>query len=161
MEMSSEEKILGRSISLMFDAHGKEWKPDVIATWVQLIRKCPVKYPLEKWIGAINVAIYSADAFPSIGKLMASMKPDTRTDAETAWDSVLKHISRRGSDTPIDDVRLSRAVKAVGGLYALGMTDDEGLVFKRKEFLEQWERVAEKDFVEAIGTGNLGLLGSK
>lgn len=134
---------ISEMVITLFEAKLKSYSDKTIEVWVRLL----IGTGLEE--GDIRVAItnciYSPDDFPTIGKLIASIKPDTKLSAENEWQKVMEHIRRRGSHVPIEDASLAQAVRAVGGLVALGNCDDEQIDFKRREFLERYERIAEKN----------------
>jgi hypothetical protein len=74
----------------------------------------------------------------TIAKFMSYEKP-SRTKDETAmmdWDMILSH-ARRGR-TVVNNISEvgQAALKAIGGIKAIGDSDEKGLQFLRKNFLE-------------------------
>jgi hypothetical protein len=154
----SREKI-SEMVVMLFEAKLNNYTAVKVDVWVKILEKSGI--PIDMLSVAFDKAVLTENTFPEPANIIAFCKPDHRTESENAWQSVLTHISRKGSDTPIDDVNIARSVKAIGGLHALGQATDSDLVFKRKEFLEQWERVSEKKFVESIAGNSMMKIGDK
>lgn len=68
-----------------------------------------------------------------------------RQTAGEAWADALEHV--RHGDYPTDDPTIERAVRAIGGWKAFGMTNSESLSFVERRFCEHFESMRDADDV--------------
>ena len=100
--------------------------------------------------------------FPVPAKIIKLMKPSDALQASESFDKILNHIKRLGSSEKINTLSKleEAALRAVGGLRGLGMSEENEMKWKRKEFMDAFNMYSEKlDYKESHLIENKGLDG--
>ncbi len=129
-----------------------------IKTWVDAIKDAPIKFPVQEWIEAIRLTQYSKEDFPTMGKLYEGIKGKNTVDdaslSQDAWQVVIGHISRKGSNVLFEgDHQIKIAIRAAGGLQSIGTADGVNLDFKKKAFIEHYKNNISNDAQLQISKG--------
>lgn len=77
----------------------------------------------------------------TVGKFMAYLKSSESVEdvADRQWESIISFV-RRGMSKQLQLVGVTDlAVRAVGGLNAIGMTEEDNLRFLRKQFIDAFK----------------------
>lgn len=105
-------------------------------------------WSVEDFEGAARHLMQTAKFMPLPAEFNELRKAGRPTAGE-AWADALDAV--RHSQYPTDDLLLERAVRAIGGWKALGMTTDEGLPFIERRFAEHFESIQDADDIrEAV-----------
>lgn len=114
----------------------------------------------------IDAWVMKESRAPSIADLMDRVSALHGTDGETAWQKVMRMVTGGGfrdrtmMGSPVlprgftGDLALEDAVKSAGGWVALARSDEERLVWAKKEFLAAYSRHTQTNGAKsALGAG--------
>lgn len=84
---------------------------------------------------AVGVIYVQDDYFPSPRRFLEVAGKDAKGVAARAWEEALA-LARKGETRPPEDPALAAGVRALGGLAAIGRTDERSLAFRRGDFVD-------------------------
>lgn len=134
-----------------------EW--DAIATWLLGLFPAwnPDAYTLNLWFKEIPKEITSGQVVtavrvlqsekattlpPNIFEILSKIRgksPSQKIEAKKVFESILEHVRRRGTSTPIQCDEFTRKVlTSCGGTYRIGNSTDNEIKWLEKEFIESW-----------------------
>ncbi|KKM14621.1 hypothetical protein LCGC14_1704240 [marine sediment metagenome] len=146
-----DEQKFKEQMAVLGEIYNKEISPALAETFWNVLSDCSD----EDFAKAADLYMRSpATFFPTPGQLLELMAGTAKERAHAAWGEVLIQIQNIRT-ARFDDPATARAVQMLGGAEMLGHTSYEQLEFKKHQFVEAYESMADREF--PIGIEDKGM----
>lgn len=158
--MNKEEFLKGMTI--LATAYDKEFTKNQIEVWYSALNK----YSIEEFRGAISNLIKKEKYMPTIAHITEEIAKSKMADIPTAeeeWEEVIHAVHRWGSyreKEALEDLNpyTAKIVKYIG-YYRICMSSPEEQVWNKKEFIEEYNALRDKEIINLqIGSEERNLI---
>lgn len=134
-----DRKAFATEMSALADRFNRTLKDDLVRRYYQHLEHLDTQAFLNA-----AATIYANDTFwPSPNRFLEAAGVDANTLAEQAWEHAVTQAKRGTNQTPDTNApEYWTALKAVGGVTALGRTNERNLPFLRKDFVRAYTQHA-------------------
>lgn len=135
--MSVDAKVFVELMGELEAYYKRDLTPFVKRIWFKHLNE---RLSTEELIAAVEQIIVSKPFMPSPQELVEVVKGDAETNALQEWDLCMKAAARDDREMLLGLSSQGRsALHLVGGLYKLGMANEEDLRWLKKEFISVWK----------------------
>lgn len=130
------------NLDLLSKHFGKELLPEVIVIWSKYLNK---NLNTEEFCYSVENAIITSNFMPTPSQLVEFVNGSKKAQAVKEWQLVLMAASGRELHPEALSSRALVALRGIGGVSAVGMSDQRRREWLEKDFIELYVQCTEKD----------------
>lgn len=132
-----DTQVFSSGITLLCNHYDRRLQPEVMRIWKEHLDSA---LTTEQFQQAVKTTLLDNRFFPTAKELVEAVKGNSEAQALQEWDRCLEGSSR--ADRSVVDTLTPAgkfALKAIGGITALGQVETSDIKWTRKEFISAWK----------------------
>lgn len=135
--MPVDHKSFSGGLTLLCNHFDRQLQPEVVRIWKEYFDK---KLTTSQFEAAVTTLLLESRFFPTAKELVEAAKGSDDVIAQGEWEKCLAAAARGESANALGlSPQGQFALRSIGGVYQLGLTEESKHDWKRKEFVSAWK----------------------